>query len=110
AAPPAGKTPAATALNLGPWQAARQKAITELKALATKVASTKHGTAVGVLKEINAIINKLPANPAPKEIAKLKDLISNDDTIAAAEEVPSQFHQLSLKAPLLKALDAAVPS
>ena len=48
--------PTRATLNLGPWQAARQAAINDLKAFAVKVAATKHGTAGGVLTEINFII------------------------------------------------------
>src|SRR5262245_56041546 len=106
AAPEAATPEAPKELDLGPWQAARQKAINELKALAAKVAATKHGTAAGVLKEINTIITKLPTNPAPKDIDKLEDFINNDDTIAAAEEVPSDFHVLKIREPLLQALEA----
>jgi hypothetical protein len=92
------------ALDLGPWQSARQNAITDLKALAKKVAGTKHPDAAGVLKEINSIMTKLPANPTAKDVDRLHDLISNDDTIAAAEEVPGHFHALDLRGPLLQAL------
>ncbi len=105
AAAPAQAPPAA-AVNLGPWQAARQNAINDLKTLASKVAGTKHGSAAGVLKEINLIITKLPAKPAPNEIDQLEDFIRNDDTITAAEEVPAHFHDLDIRAPLLKALEA----
>src|SRR5262249_44326197 len=55
----------ATLPNLAVWQAARQKAINELKALATKVAGTKHASAAGVLKEIQGVIARLPAEPKP---------------------------------------------
>jgi hypothetical protein len=90
----------------GPWSAARQNAIADLKALAAKVAGTKHGAAVGVLEEINSIITMLPAKPAPHELDKLNDFIRNDDTITAAEEVPAHFHALDIRGPLLKALAA----
>jgi hypothetical protein len=93
-------------LNLGPWQAARQKAITELKALARKVAATKHGSAVGVVKEIQSILTRLPANPAPHEIDKLEEFVRHDDTITAAEEIPGRFHDLDIREPLLTALEA----
>jgi peptidoglycan hydrolase-like protein with peptidoglycan-binding domain len=115
-AAPAGGAPAAppspagdvvakkgTEFNLAIYQAARQNVITGVKALAGKVAATKHGSAAGVVKEINYIITKLPANPAPNEIDKLHDFIANDDTITAAEEVPDHFHDLDIRAPLLKA-------
>jgi hypothetical protein len=97
-------TPAAK-LNLGPWQAARQTAINDLKALAAKVAATKHGTAADVLKEIQSIIARLPASPAPKDIDKLEDFVRKDETITAAEKVPSHFHDLNIREPLLKALE-----
>ena len=103
---PGGAAEAPAALDLGPWQAARQKAINDLKALAAKVAGTKHGSAIEVLKEINYIITKLPANPKPNEIDKLVDFIKNDDTISAAEDVPDHFHDLNIREPLLNALAA----
>jgi hypothetical protein len=107
AAAPSQAVPLPTAApNLGPWQAARQSAINDLKALATKVAATKHGRAMGVLKEINLVIKKLPTNPAAQEIEKLKDFISNDEAITAAEKVPAHFHDLNIREPLLKALEA----
>ena len=74
---------AAGDMNLAPWQAARDNAIKDLKALAAKVAATKHGTAAGVLKEINFIITKLPAKPAAQEVDKLVAFIRQDDTISA---------------------------
>jgi hypothetical protein len=103
-APPAPAQ--APALNLGPWQAARLNAINDLKALAVKVAGTKHGAAAGVLKEINFIITKLPAKLGPNDLDKLEDFIRNDATITAAEEVPAHFHGLEIREPLLKALAA----
>ena len=107
-APPSKATPPPKAtLNLGPWKAARQKAINDLKALAAKVAGTKHGSAAGVLKEINYIMAKLPADPSPNEIDKLMDFVKNDDTLKAAEDVPGHFHDLDIIDPLLNALEAA---
>jgi len=93
------------ALNLAPWTAARQHAITELKALAGKIAATKHATAVGVLKEINVIIQKLPATPTPEDVDKLEEFVRHDDILTAAEEVPGDFHHLKIRAPLIKALE-----
>ncbi len=111
AATPPAATPAAAPAgrgtpNLGPWQAARQEAITDLKTLAGKVAATKHGSAAGVLKEIQSIIARLPTNPAVNEIDKLEDFVRHDDTITAAEEVPAHFHKLEIRKPLLDALEA----
>jgi hypothetical protein len=93
-------------LNLAPWQAARQNAINDLKALATKVAGTKHKDAAGVLKEIQSIITNLHPNPAPSEIDTLEAYIRHEDVITAAEEAPSNFHSLSIRKPLLDALQA----
>ena len=106
AAPAEAAPPPIPALNLGPWQAARQNAINDLKALAAKVAGTKHGVAAGVLKEINYIVTKLPAKPAPHALDKLEDFVRNDETITAAEKVPDHFHDLDIREPLLKALAA----
>jgi peptidoglycan hydrolase-like protein with peptidoglycan-binding domain len=92
-------------LNLGPWQAARQTAINDLKAMAAKVAATKHKDAAGVLKEIQSIITNLVPSPAPNEIDKLEAYIRHEDVITAAEEAPGHFHKLSIRAPLLKALE-----
>jgi peptidoglycan hydrolase-like protein with peptidoglycan-binding domain len=103
---PKGPPPApaqAGGFDLPTYQSARQTVISSLKALAGKVAGTKHGSAAGVLKEINLIITKLPSNPAPNELDKLRDFISNDEVIAAAEDVPGHFHELDIKEPLLKA-------
>jgi hypothetical protein len=108
AAPPAAAPAAApaptSAPNLAPWQAARQNAIKDLKELATKVAGTKHKDAVGVLKEIQSIITNLKPNPTPKEIDKLEAYIRHEDVITAAEESPGHFHKLSIRKPLLEAL------
>src|SRR5262245_27601328 len=93
-------------VDFGPWQAARQKAVNDLKALASKIAGTRHVTAAAVLKEINSMITKLPASPKPDDIDKLEDFVRNDDTITAAEEVPGQFHELSIRKPLLNAFEA----
>jgi len=101
----ASKDPANMPIDFGAWQIARQKAITDLKALAAKVASTKHGRSVGVLKELNSVIKRLPAKPAPHEIEKLEDFIRNDEAITAAENVPAHFHDLDIREQLLKALE-----
>jgi hypothetical protein len=100
-----GHAPAAAA-DLGPWHAAREHAIGELKTLAHKVAASKHPSAVGVIKEIQTIIGKLPAKPAPQDIDKLEELIQNDDAISAAEESPKHFHHMRIRKPLLEALQS----
>jgi hypothetical protein len=105
-APPAAAPAPTSAPNLAPWQAARQTAITDLKALATKVAATKHKAAVGVIKEIQSLITNLKPHPAPNEVAKLEAYIRHEDVITAAEEVPGHFHKLSIRKPLLEALQA----
>jgi len=102
----ATKAPSAKALDLGPWQAARKKAVSDLKVLAMKIAGTRHGIAAGVLREINSIIVKLPASPKAGDIDKLEDFVRNDDNITAAEEVPGHFHDLDIREPLLTALEA----
>jgi hypothetical protein len=106
-AAPAG--PAAAeggAANLAAWEKARENAIKDLKALAAKVVATKHSSAVGVLKEINSIITKLPARPEPQDVDKLEAFVRADDTITAAEEVPAHFHKIEIRKPLLDALQA----
>ena len=106
-APTPGAPPApAREIDLGPWQTARTNAINELKALAAKIASTRHGSAAGVLGEINTIIKQLPANPQQNELDKIEDFVRNDDTLAAVEEVPDEFHDADIREPLLKALEA----
>jgi hypothetical protein len=100
-APAAGP---ATLPNLAIWQAARQKAINELKALATKVAATRHGTAVDVIKEIHGIITRLPASPKANEIDKLEQFLRTDGTITDVERCPAEFHAFSIREPLLQAL------
>jgi hypothetical protein len=104
--PEAPAAPAqAPKLDLGPWQAARQTAINDLKAMAAKVAATKHKDAVGVIKEIQSIISNLHPNPAPNELDKLEAYIRHEDIITAAEEAPGHFHSLSIRKPLLAALE-----
>jgi peptidoglycan hydrolase-like protein with peptidoglycan-binding domain len=98
----ASQTPAP---DLGPWRAARETAIKDLKALAAKVAGTKHKDAIGVLKEIQSIITNLKPNPAPNEIDKLEAYIRQEDVITAAEESPGHFHKLEIRKPLLAALE-----
>jgi peptidoglycan hydrolase-like protein with peptidoglycan-binding domain len=106
AAPATGGTPAPKGTpKLAGWQNARQTAINDLKAMATKIAATKHGSAAGVLKEIQFIISKLPPAPKLTEIDKLEEFVRNDDTITAAEEVPPHFHALNIRKPLLQALE-----
>lgn len=103
----AGEAADEAPLNLGPWKQARQDAIKDLKALAAKVASTKHGSAAGVLKEISYIMNRLPENPKANELDNLAKFIQTDETIAAAHEVPKHFHELDIRDSLLSALAAA---
>ena len=113
ARPPAAPTPPAVAPSstppprapwtMAPWQAARLQAINELKALAGKVAATKHADAPGVIKEISTVIGMLPPKPAPKEIDKLAAIIRQDDAITAAEECPKHFHDVNIRKPLLAA-------
>lgn len=93
-------------LNLSRWLAARQQAITHLKGLAAKVAGTKHGDAAGVVKEISALINKLPANPEPHTIDALQAFIQQDESITAAEQSPKHFADVNIRAPMLEALEA----
>jgi peptidoglycan hydrolase-like protein with peptidoglycan-binding domain len=102
AAPPAAPPPP----NLAAWTAARQEAINDLKALATKVASTKHADAAGVVKEISSVIAKLPAKPAQNEIDRLEQFITQDESITAAEQSPKHFHDLNIRKPLLAALES----
>jgi hypothetical protein len=96
-------------LDLSGWQAARQKAITGLKALQGKVVAAKHQAQgkvdlAGVLKEIQKIIAALPATIKHHEVDKLANFISTDDTIAAVDEVPDEFHNQDLRDELLAAL------
>jgi hypothetical protein len=115
AAPPAPPGPAAgdskllpgaRPANLSAWQAARQEAINDLKALATKVAATKHADAAGVVKEISSVIARLPASPAPNAIDQLEAFITQDESITAAEQSPKHFHDLNIRKPLLAALES----
>jgi hypothetical protein len=108
-APDAGASAAAAApdaLNLAPWLKARDDAIKDLKALAGKVVATKHSSAPGVLKEINYIIGNLPAKPTPNDLDKIESFIRNDDTLAAAHDVPPTFHKMDIRKSLLDALEA----
>jgi hypothetical protein len=95
-----------TAFNLAVYQAARQKVMTGLRALAAKVAGTRHKSAAGVLKEINSILTGLPAKPGPKDVEKLRNYIATDGAITDVETVPDHFHDLDVRAPLLNAWKA----
>jgi hypothetical protein len=97
-------------LDLAAWVTAREHAIKGLKSLAAKVAQTKHATAAGVIKELQSIISKLPAEPASHELEKLEHFLLNDDTLAAAEEVPDEFHNQDIRKPLIEALKSAKKS
>jgi hypothetical protein len=108
AANPNGAAANGAAANGGPfnltvYQAARQKVVTGLKALAAKVAATRHKSAAGALKEINAILNRLVANPGPNDVTKLRDYIATDGAITDVEDMPNDFHDLDVRAPLLSA-------
>jgi peptidoglycan hydrolase-like protein with peptidoglycan-binding domain len=105
-APAGGAKATPGAPDHGPWLAARHKAVTGLKALAGKIAATKHPSAAGVLKELQYIISRLPAKVAPHEIDKVEVFVREDETITAAEEIPDDFHDLDIREPLLKALAA----
>jgi hypothetical protein len=100
----AAKDPAT--LDLSVWLTARQKAVTDLKALAAKIAGTKHRDAAPVIKEISALITQLPTKITPKDITKLEAFIRDDDAITAAEEAPKAFHHVNIRKPLLDALAA----
>jgi flagellar biosynthesis GTPase FlhF len=102
-----------TAADLSEWKSALQNATNELKELAKKVVGTRHDSAKGVLGEINAIIkdmSKLPSNPTNEQIESHQAYISQHDGIAAAEEFPGEFHTLSIREKLMKALDKAKKS
>ncbi len=105
AVPEAPPTPPRVDVDLPRWTAARQGAINALKALAAKVAATRHGDAAGVVKEIAALIGRLPANPQPNQIDALKAMITSDDAITAAEESPKHFHDVVIRQPLLDSLE-----
>jgi len=96
----------ATAVDLSAWQAARNEAVKDLKALAAKVAGTRHAEAIGVLNEINGVIAKLPVAPKPQDVDKLEDFIRTNASITAAEKSPSHFHDLNIRQPLLEALES----
>jgi hypothetical protein len=103
----ASGSPAGRTVDFGKWIAAKQNGINQAKALAAKVAGTKHELAADVLKEINAIIGfvkKLPDKPAPEEIDKLSASIRQDDGIAAAEEIADSFAKVEISSPMLDAL------
>jgi hypothetical protein len=96
-------------IDLGPWKAAKQNGIDMAKALAGKVAATKHDLAGGVLAEINSIIGfvkKLPDTPAPHEIDKIVASIEGHQAITDAEGVPGHFAKVDIRKPLLNALKA----
>jgi hypothetical protein len=108
AAAAASGPPAGRKVDFGPWLAAKQNGINQAKALAAKVAGTKHKLAPDVLKEINSIIGfvkKLPDSPSPGEIDKLAASIRQDEGIAVAEDAPdSLIAKVDISKPMLDAL------
>jgi hypothetical protein len=104
-----GDADGVAALDYGDWRAAKQNGINVAKALAVKVAATKHALAGGVLKEINSIIgfvNKLPDNPSSEDIDKITASIQQHEAIADAEDAPDHVAgKVDIKSPLLKALE-----
>ncbi len=112
-APPAGKAPpgkappgkeASDEIDLSAWQAARAHAIKELRALAAKIAATKHPDAGPVLKEIDAIMKKLPEKLAPQDVESTRVYIETSPDWAALKECPKHFHDMDLQPELLAAL------
>jgi hypothetical protein len=92
-------------LSFGTWQAARTKALNDIRAVCKAIAATKNPEAKGALQELYAIIKSLPHSPATAEIAELESYIRNDDAVAAAEECPPSLGTLRLRDPLLAALE-----
>jgi hypothetical protein len=88
------------AAGLGSWQAARDKALTELRHLAEEIAASKDEDAREALILVNSIIKHLPANPTDlQHVADLERYLVEDDAVADA------CLALDLRDPLLVALN-----
>jgi hypothetical protein len=100
---PSTETPKTDGALAG-WQAAREKAVGELKAVATAVAATKDPDAPKVIVELQSIIKNLTSAPTtPQQVAEMEKYLA-DDVITAVEEVPPEYGKLNIRKPLLAAL------
>lgn len=92
--------------NLAEWKSARDKVVFDLKTVAAKVKSTgfpESGEVVQLLRTIALNLRVEPVTPA--DVRQLERYLSEDDDVAAADEIPSVVGTLSIRKPLLKALE-----
>jgi len=90
-----------------------RKLQTKVTELAKKAGDAAKKAAVPALKEINAVIDKikkLPAHPAPEGVNKLMEDIRKDTDFIEVEDTAKDFHPLSFRDLLCKALEAQKPA
>ena len=88
------------------WKAARAKAITSLKTLEGAIAKAGLVDSTKAIILIKAICANLSEEPAtPQQIAELQRYLEDDDIIEEAESPNGYGIQISLRDPLLDALD-----
>jgi hypothetical protein len=102
---PSPQADGATAVALAGWQAARQKAIGQLRQLAAAIAGTGDPDGRQPLILVNAIIKNLTASPStPQSVAELERYLQTDNVITDAEIPNSWGVTVELQKPLLQAL------
>jgi hypothetical protein len=87
------------------WKAAREKAVTSLKALAAAVDKLDYVDAPEAVILLRSIASNLTAEPStPQQVAELRRYLETDDIIEEAEEPNGFGMQIALREPLLAAL------
>lgn len=88
------------------WKAARAKAITSLKALEGAIGKARLVDADKAIILVKAICANLTEEPAsPQQISELQRYLEDDDIIGEAESPNGYGIEISLRDPLLDALD-----
>lgn len=104
-APPGSGQPEAGE-GLAAWRQARSAAVTSLNALADAVGKLdipEAPAAMILLRSVRANLTEAPTTP--RQIAELRRYLQNDDVIDEAEHPNGFGITVSLRAPLLAALD-----
>ncbi len=92
--------------DLTEWKTARDKVIFDLKTVAAKVKSTGFPKAPEVVNLLRAIGGRLRVDPVtPALVRELESYLRDDDDVAAADEIPKVVGTLSIRKPLLAALE-----
>jgi hypothetical protein len=103
-APAGDRTP--TAAGLKAWQQARERVVAQIRQTSDLIAATGDPEAGGAVVELQSIVKNLTPKPATtQQVAELDRYLRTDDVIASAEEIPDEFGRLSIREPLLAALE-----